>query len=472
MEKYSNTNLILKTDSYKFSHPFQFPQGMDYMHNYLEARGGEYPGTIFFGLQYILKRHFLKQIAVEDVYEASAFCKAHGVPFCQDGWMHIAQTLGGRLPVRIRAVPEGTLVPLQNVLMTIESTDAKTAWLPGHIETLLMQIWYPITVGTRSYYTRKLIFESLVKTADDPNQEIDFKHHSFGYRGVSSCESAGIGGCAELLFSKGTDTIAGILCAMNYYNSGMCGFSIPAAEHSTITSYGKDGEVEAYRNMLKQFGRPGSIFACVSDSYDIYNACEHLWGGQLKDEVIKSGATVVIRPDSGSPVDEIVLKCLCILQDKFGFTVNTKGYRVLKNVRVIQGDGIDIGMIEKILSRINDNGFSTTNIAFGQGGGSLQKLNRDTFQMAIKCSLVKVNGQYRDVFKDPITDSGKISKKGRVDLIQTRTFGSDSNVSRYETVTLGTNQTNHPQSVLRTIFDDGQLLVDDSFDDIKKRSHL
>lgn len=454
--KYNTENLILKTDSYKFSHPFIFPQGMTYMHNYLESRGGDYPATIFFGMQYLLKKHFSKPITVEAVNEAEEFCKLHGVPFHKEGWMYIANELGGKLPIKINAVPEGTLVPLHNVLMTIESTDAKVAWLPGHVETLCMQLWYPITVATRSYYTRELILNSLRKTSDAPEQEIDFKHHSFGYRGVSSCESAGIGGAAELLFSKGTDTVAGILCAMEYYSSDMCGFSIPASEHSVITSFGKDNEEKAYETMLNQFGKPGAIFACVSDSYDIYGACEHIWGGSLKEKVIKSGATVVIRPDSGDPI-EVVSRCLSILESKFGCTINSKGYKVLNNVRLIQGDGININTIKVILDRINSDGFSTTNIAFGQGGGSLQKLDRDSFKMAIKCSLIVVDNEDRDVFKSPITDTVKISKKGRLDLISTKpgelkTIRRDPLLSKY--------------SIMRTVYENGSILIDEKFDDI------
>lgn len=456
--KYDNNNTILKADSYKFSHPWIFPSKMTYMHNYLESRGGDFPATVFFGLQYILKKHFSNPITMEDVNQAEDFCKLHGVPFHKAGWTYIANDLKGKLPIKIRAVPEGTLIPLHNVLMTIESTDPKVFWLPGHLETLLMQIWYPITVSTKSYYTRQLILKSLNKTADAPDQEIDFKHHSFGYRGVSSCESAGIGGAAELLCSKGTDTVAGILCAMEYYNAGMCGFSIPASEHSTITTYGKDAEKEAYQNMIAQFGKPGAVFACVSDSYHLWNAID-IWGS-LKEEIIKSGALLVVRPDSGDPV-EVVSKTLHLLKKHFGCTVNSKGFQVLNNVRVIQGDGINYNSIEKILERINAEGFSTSNLAFGQGGGSLQKLDRDTFRMAIKASYAIVDEKGRDVFKAPITDSGKNSKTGRLDLIKEN--------NTYSTVVLKEHELSHKNSIMRTVFENGILLIDDDFETIKNR---
>jgi nicotinamide phosphoribosyltransferase len=213
----------------------------------------------------------------------------------------------------------------------------------------------------------------------------------------------------------GTDTITGILYAREYYGAGIAGFSIPAAEHSTITSWGRDGEVDAYRNMLTQFGKPGALLAVVSDSYDIYEACR-MWGTELKQQVIDSGATVVIRPDSGDPV-EVLPKMFHILGETFGYTTNSKGYKVLNNVRLLWGDGINQLSIRSILGVVVDmNGWSADNIAFGMGGALLQQLDRDTQKFAMKCSAALINGEWVDVFKDPITDRVKASKKGRVTL--------------------------------------------------------
>jgi nicotinamide phosphoribosyltransferase len=462
--RYNRDSIILKTDSYKYSHFKQTVPGLTSTHCYLSARGGSLPATVFFGVQEVLHKHLMRPVSVQDVKEASHFCKLHGVPFNEDGWMYISQDLNGKLPVRIRSVPEGTLVPIHNVLMTIESTDPKVSWVPGHLETILMQLWYPTTVASRSYYTRKLIMESLQKTSDSSEQEIEFKHHSFGFRASTSYESAGIGACAELLFSKGTDTVPGILDSMDYYHSEVNGFSISASEHSTITSWGKEYEADAYRNMIKQFGQPGSIFACVSDSYDIYYALEHLWGGELRQEVIDSGATVVIRLDSGIPED-VVSKSLHILEDKFGTTTNSKGYKVLNhNVRVIQGDGININSIKIILDRINSEGFSTTNLALGQGGGSLQKVDRDTFEMAIKQSSEVVNGEERDVFKSPTESKMKVSLKGRLDLIANQ-------IGELRTIRLLNGELHNEFSVMRTVYQNGEILVNETFDTIRARAN-
>jgi nicotinamide phosphoribosyltransferase len=195
----------------------------------------------------------------------------------------------------------------------------------------------------------------------------------------------------------------------------VAGFSIPAMEHSTVTSWGREGEVNAYRNMLDSFAKPGSIVAVVSDSYDVYNAAEKLWGEELRQQVIDSGATVVIRPDSGDPV-EVNRRLVEILGEKFGYTVNSKGFKVLNNVRLIQGDGINELTVRSILGAFMANGWSADNIAFGMGGALLQIVDRDTQKFAMKASSACINGEWRDVVKDPITDSGKKSKAGRVTL--------------------------------------------------------
>jgi nicotinamide phosphoribosyltransferase len=213
----------------------------------------------------------------------------------------------------------------------------------------------------------------------------------------------------------GSDTISGVLFAREYYNAGIAGFSIPAAEHSTITSWGRDGEVDAYRNMLAQFAKPGSIVAVVSDSYDVYNAAEKLWGEALRQQVVDSGATVVIRPDSGDPV-EVNRRLVEILGEKFGYTVNSKGFKVLNNVRLIQGDGINELTVRSILGAFMAMGWSADNIAFGMGGALLQAVDRDTQKFAMKASSACINGEWRDVVKDPVTDAGKKSKAGRVTL--------------------------------------------------------
>jgi nicotinamide phosphoribosyltransferase len=367
-----------------------------------------------FGLQAFIKEYLLAPITQMDIDIADEILTAHGEPFPRAMWQHILDKHNGYLPVVIRSVPEGTVVPVSNVLATIENTDPECFALTTWLETALLRaIWYPVTVATQSYTIKQVILDHLEKTGDP--SLIDFKLHDFGARGVSSLESAGIGGAAHLVNFMGTDTISGILFAREYYNAGVAGFSIPAAEHSTITSWGRDGEVDAYRNMLNQFAKPGAILAVVSDSYDIYNAVDKLWGEELRQQVIDSGATVVIRPDSGDPV-EVNRRLVEILGEKFGYTVNAKGFKVLNNVRLIQGDGINELTVRSILGAFMAMGWSADNIAFGMGGALLQIVDRDTQRFAMKASAAKINGEWINVQKDPITDSGKRSKAGRVTL--------------------------------------------------------
>ena len=222
--------------------------------------------------------------------------------------------------------------------------------------------------------------------------------HDFGARGVSSLESAALGGAAHLVNFLGTDTVSALCLARAHYHAPMAGYSIPAAEHSTITSWGREREVDAYRNMLRQFGKPGAIVAVVSDSYDIYRAISEHWGTTLRDAVIASGATLVIRPDSGDPV-EVVAESLRRLDEAFGHVINGKGYRVLNHVRVIQGDGINPDTIRAILQRITGDGYAADNVAFGMGGALLQRLDRDTQKFALKCSAARVDGEWVDVYR-------------------------------------------------------------------------
>ena len=462
-------NLVLMTDSYKHSHPFQYPLEANYLHFYLESRGagkdlGNY--TKFFGLQYYIKEYLSKPITQSMVDEAEALLKQHGLPFYKKGFEKIVAKYDGYLPVRIRAVKEGSLIPLHNVLMTIESTDEELFWLPGMLETLLLKVWYPTTVASIGHTIKETIKDYLEQTADSLDK-LGFMLHDFGYRGVSSEESAGIGGAAHLTNFLGTDTLAAIRFCKKYYNEEMAGFSIPASEHSTMTSWGEGTQCEkkAFENMIEQFGDQSVLYACVSDSWDFKQAIQ-TWIS-LKDKVKAKKANLVIRPDSGDAVENI-LYALDKLSKSYGFTTNYKGYKVLDGVALIQGDGVNIESIKTILQAIKDNGFSAENIAFGMGGALLQgnfesSVNRDSFKFAIKCSSIKRGNKFHDVFKDPITDHGKKSKKGRLDLIK-------NSQSKYETIQLDSSYAlgkYHSQSELQTYYENGRVMFEQSLSEIR-----
>lgn len=421
------TNPILATDSYKFSHFMQYPKGAQYVSSYVEARGTKIDGVtevVMFGLQSFIKEVLMKPVTRKHVEEARDFCARHGVPFNFDGWMIIVNDHNGYIPVHIDAVPEGTPVPLHNMMIQVINTDPRLPWITSYIETLLISyVWYGSTVATCSREMKKIIRGYLKETSDNADAELPFNLHDFGYRGVAA-GAAGLGAAAHLVNFMGTDTVAGIEHAMKFYDSDMCGFSISASEHSTMTSWGRDGEFDAYRNMVDAYAKPGAVFACVIDSYDTMAAID-MWTNRgvinpvpsLLDRVAEAGAVVTLRPDSGDPV-QMPIDVICKLMDKVGYTVNSKGFKVLPDhVRVIQGDGIDIDDIRAILHGLYQRKISASNIVFGMGGGLLQKVNRDTFKFAMKANAIMINGAWRDVVKDPITDKGKKSKAGRQDLL-------------------------------------------------------
>jgi nicotinamide phosphoribosyltransferase len=468
-------SLILKSDSYKFTHNPQYPKGTTKVISYLESRGGIFDNTVFYGLQFLLKKHFEGVVVTrQDVDKAKKIIDNHIGPniFNYEGWLRIVNVHGGKIPIRIKAVPEGTVLKTSNVLMTVENTDEELPWITNFCESILLQLWYPITVSTLSREIKKNIIKYLKKTTSYSKEEIQnlckFSLNDFGYRGASSDESAAIGGSAHIVNFSGSDNISAIDLITTYYNTDeMLAFSIPASEHSTITSWGEENEVKAYENMLDAY--PTGIRACVSDSYNILRACEELWGGQLREKVLNLNGRLVIRPDSGDPV-QTLKKVFNILWDKFGGRTNSKGFKVIDDhIRVIQGDGVNYESIIEILDMMVEEGFSTENIVFGMGGALLQKVDRDTQKFAFKCCSITINGEERDVQKHPlevdkygnIVQSFKTSKKGHLKLVQT--------ANGFETIQ---NSKDDEGDVMVKVFENGHLLVDYTFDEIRQRAEI
>ncbi len=454
-------NFILNADSYKASHWLQYPPKSEYVSSYVEARKGNYP-VLFFGLQAFIKEYLSKPITSQDVDEAEAMITAHSVPFNREGWDKIVSKHGGYLPLRIQAVAEGSIIPVSNVLCQVINTDPEFYWLTSYVETALLRaIWYPTTVASVSKYCKNVIKKALEKSADN-TESLPFKLHDFGARGASSMETVTLGGLAHIVNFAGTDSMSALIGASRWYgmDKEMPAFSIPAAEHSTMTSWGREGESDAYANMLKQFGGGGKIVAVVSDSYDLWNAIDNIWGDKLKEQVENTGGTLVIRPDSGDPA-KVVREALERLSVKFGYAINSKGYKVLPDyVRLIQGDGINANSIGGILDTIMEAGFSADNLAFGMGGGLLQQVNRDTLSFAMKASSICIDGNWRDVFKDPITSHSKRSKKGRLALIKT-----ENGIK-----TIRENELNNQTNLLQDVYIDGKLLIEDDLMTIRERA--
>ena len=457
------TNLILSTDSYKQSHFLQYPPEARAISAYLEARHNDFAKEVLFlGLQPYLIDYLGRAVSKADVEEAEAICTAHGVPFNRAGWDRIVAVHGGYLPIEIKALPEGMMVPTGVPLVQVENTDPALPWLPTFIETALLRaVWYPTTVGTLSWKCKAIIRAGLDKSSDDPAGQLPFKLHDFGARGVSSGESAALGGMAHLVNFMGTDTLEGIMAARRYYGADMPGFSIPAAEHSTMTSWGREREAAAYENMLDAFDGEGRIVAVVSDSYDLDKAVADIWGGQLHAKVAARKGTLVVRPDSGDPI-ETPLRTVKTLWEKFGGAVNSKGYRVLDpHVRVIQGDGMNIASIARLVERMIEEGFAIDNIAFGMGGGLLQQVNRDTLRFAMKANAMQVDGgTWHDVSKAPATDPTKGSKAGRQAVVRENGVLTARRLDQIEP----------GADLLTPVWRNGELLVCHSFDQLRARS--
>lgn len=473
-------NLILLSDGYKYSHPDFYPEDLTYMCSYLESRGGKFKETLFFGLQYVIKKYLVGRVLSENmVYEAEEKLNGKNGVFSGDDvfptqkWLDLVRKHNGVVPVSIKAVPEGEIIPVKNVLTLIENTDEDFPWIVNFIEGLLLQIWYPITVATLSHEVSIVVKDYLKKTGTSPdliNTISSFVLNDFGFRGVSSVESASIGGASHLIRSNGSDNIISSDMLIKYYNAKqMYGKSIRATEHSVMTLKGESGEMEMMKRVLTKF--PNGNVACVSDSFNIIRACKDYWGGELKEMVLARNGVLVIRPDSGDPI-QTLKKVFETLFDRFGFSLNTMGFKVLPSqVRVIQGDGVNYNSIIDIYEMLVDNNISAENIVFGMGGKLLQAdINRDTQNFAIKACFATIGGFGFNVFKSPteIDENGEIkpsfkkSKSGKMKL--TKSDGV------YKTVTSDDPYFYLYVDELVKVFENGELLVDYDFEQIRNIS--
>ena len=534
-------NFILQTDSYKMTHHLLLPEGMQEAYAYMEPRGGEMPYSVMFGLQYYIKKYLAGvRITPEKIEAARKMNIAHfGFDCFNDKmWYHIWEKHGGMLPLEIKAVPEGTPVAIKNVLMTIRNTDDKCSALTNITETLLLKLWAPNTIAAYARIVRTLIMKYHAMSSDAPQWLVNFMHHDFGYRGVSSEETARILGAAALSSGfVGTDTMGALVFCKEYYNEECAGFSVIASEHSVHCSYGaRDKEPCSYKHIIEEVKRvcadvkPSSgviILSLVSDTYNIYNVVKRIIPG-LRSEFI--GWTnnygipikIVVRPDSGDPATvlfgykqaesntrketvvelvnyedpkskeeiktietadriaadmkitllqaaELVDKgVLQILFDEFGFTTNSKGFRVLHSqVGVLQGDGVSYKMMQKMYRIMIFLKIDIMNVVFGSGGKYLQAHDRDEQGYATKVIHVIIDGNGMCVQKNPITDAGKKSKKGYLKLIRTGPTWKD-----YITLQQGDSGYDTAIDILVTVFLNGYLMVEYDFVDIRVNAQI
>lgn len=407
--KMSN-NLILDVDSYKFGHYPLYPDGLENQSSYIQARIKN-EIIVPFGLQMWIKKTLLTPITLADIDEAEELTKMRGDPFNREGFEYILNQYSGYYPITIKAIPEGMPVDSSTPLVVVETDDPKLAWLPSFIETTLQRgIWYPTTIATndrKNWLQLKYFYD---KGSDNKDMML-FALHDFSGRGVTCREQAEIGGIAHLIYFRGTDTISAIVAGRKYYNTPMAGFSVLATEHSLQCAYGKDHQKDYFKKVLDTYAKPGAIVSIVLDGYDVYRESE-LLSTEFKQQIIDSGAKIVFRPDSGD-MFEVVPRILKIQADNFGYIINSKGKKMINNVGIIQGDGIDSLTMSMLAQRVCDLGYAPECVIYGSGGGLMQKVNRDTYKFAQKTSAMKINGEWIDTVKDPITDPGKKSKGGR-----------------------------------------------------------
>lgn len=457
-------NNILMTDFYKCTHWLQYPSDTEIVHSYMTARGGYSDKVSYIGLQMVIADHF-EGIRIEQwmIDDAKAFILNVGgfeEYFNAKGWQRIVDVHGGKLPLRIKGLPEGSVVPCQTPLFTIENIDPELPWLTNWAETVLMHVWHPITVSTTAMNFTK---------AGEPYAEMcgeiifPFFLNDFGYRGVENKVAAGRGGAGALIWSAGTDNLEGIVYAARYYGAsfekGLIGASVFATEHSTTTIYGRENEHAALEHFIDT-APDAAIVSLVSDSYNIYEAVKFLVS--IKDKIIARKGKVVVRPDSGEPhiISHEVLK---ILWEGFGGTINEKGYKILDpHVGMIYGDGINVHTYTKILETCVRHGkYAISNIVFGMGGGLLQECTRDTHKFAIKCCAARRDGKWIPVTKDPITDPGKASANGRQAVYKKN--------GKYITVKLEDLPADEVD-LLEVIFENGDFVKTFTWDEIKENT--
>jgi nicotinamide phosphoribosyltransferase len=494
-----NFGLMGDTDGYKLSHSPMYRKNADGMMSYIESRGGKYDAVMFWGLQLMLLEYFTQRITHKQVDNMKAMAEKYGAPFDEKCWRKVVDVYEGRPPVIIKAVPEGTIVPVKNVLLTIETSapDPDIFSVVSYFETKLLRIWSPTTVATISYHARQAIMAGLNKTCDDPAAAIEFALNDFGARGTTAMEGAAFSGSGHLANFMGSDNLAAVLATNIAYKSEMSGATIPASEHSTASSWGS--EREGIKNLLDTYGA-GFVMASVSDTFDIENCIKNIYGDpELKQRIIEQNALLVVRPDSGDPI-KMPIQCLIWLDEIFGSTVNKKGFKVLNHVRVIQGDGIDIEAMEAIIAEMIRLGYCVSNMAFGMGAGLLQKNDRDTQKFACKCCAIRVDGVWYDVAKNPVisefeedvatafgykfvkfpeAESFKKSKAGRMTLIRNSETNEFKTI-RVEDLTLTTQNVFRPEDesqksvwseVLQVVYKDGDLIGFTTLAEGRERAH-
>jgi nicotinamide phosphoribosyltransferase len=477
-----NINPFLLTDYYKVGHVFQYPKNTELVYSNLTPRGSRLKNVdemVFFGLQYFLKEYLVEYFnknffdqpidKVINDYKRRIHTSIGALPTYQ----HLEKLHQlGYLPVEIKALPEGSRVPMRVPCITVVNTIPEFYWITNFLETLLSAIvWQPCTSATIAYTYRKLLDKYATETGV-PADFVQWQGHDFSFRGMSSLETAILSGMGHLLNFTGTDTIPAIDAMEQYYNANaekeLIGGSVAATEHSVMCSGSKDGELETFTRLITEV-YPNGIVSIVSDTWDLWKVCtEYL--PALKAAILNRDGKVVIRPDSGDPV-----KIICgdpdgkteaakkgvveLLWDVFGGTVTDQGYKLLDpHIGAIYGDSINLERAEQICESLKAKGFASQ-VVFGIGSFTYQYNTRDTFGTAMKATYVVIDGEGREIFKNPVTDDG--TKKSATGLLCVKKV--NNRFVLYDQVSWA----EEAQSELKTVFKDGKIVKEFTLAEIR-----
>ena len=488
---------ILLTDGYKLDHRRQYPEGTQYVYSNWTPRSCQYfpeakEGAVVFGIQYFIKEYLMKQfqkdffdkpkeIAVSEFKRRiDTFLGPNGV-----GTKHIEDLHDlGYLPIRIKALPEGTLCPIKVPALTFINTHPDFFWLTNYFETLISTtLWLPMTSATTARLYKKELIRHAQLTGFGKDVNLDFLCHDFSMRGMAGVEASVMSGMAHMTSFCGSETIPAIAALEEYYNADadkeLIAATIPATEHSVMCAGGKEDELETFKRLITEV-YPNGFVSIVSDTWDFWKVMsEYL--PKLKKEILARDGRLVIRPDSGDPVDIIcgystedlqeltfqeksepcAIGAYEMLWNIFGGTINEKGYKVLNpKVGIIYGDSITLERQRKIYERLEEKGFAATNLVLGVGSFTYQFKSRDSLGFAMKATWCQVNGEEREIFKDPKTDEG--TKKSLKGLICVQ--GEPNMYVAIDQV----SKDMESSSYLQTVFEDGKLITDWSLSEIRE----
>lgn len=479
----------LLCDFYKVSHMAQYPEGTESIYSTWIPRSNKYfpnaDKVVAFGVQGFIKKYLINYFdehffnrQIEDVVAGYKRVLKHTMGIENPEAAHIEDLHKlGYLPIRIKAVKEGSLIPIKVPILTIENTQKKFFWITNYLETLISnQIWLPMTSATIAYTYRQILNKYSIETTGNIDG-VQFQAHDFSMRGMGAFEASVNSGAGHLLSFVGTDTIPSISYHEEYYNADiekeLVGTSIPATEHSVMCAYGDENEFGLFKRLINVI-YPNGLFSVVSDTWDFWKVVgEYL--PALKDDIMAREGKVVIRPDSGDPIlilcgdidgeTELERKGLIeVLWNIFGGTVTDQGYKLLDtHIGAIYGDSITLERCEEICRRLKEKGFASTNVVFGVGSFTYQYNTRDTFGFAMKATHAVVNGQERFLFKDPKTDDGtKKSLKGRAAV-----YEYQGEIIYEDGHTIESLEMRNFNDMLETVFEDGELLRDQTLQEIR-----